>query len=442
MKTRSQLKALVSTVMTTGEEDDITALELKNILDEVIDSSMPTRIAVLGDSLSAQNYAIGENWSSKLQTLFNQNGVSTEVKAFAIPGASFAIANTMPLYNNITMVQAAVNYAPDIVIVALGINDTVSANGSAIIGDVQAAAATTFGTLRTQLPDAKIYYAKEIAYDEANFPGTVGLKNKAGLAGFMDFNTTGPEAYKFTDSILENPIAASRQISYSHWSQLMAYIDILATTNGFTIDGTFDLDLWKIGRLGLSAPGGIHLSDSGKRMVATSVLEGLFSVSAPITAGMTDFTQIANKWNSLDIVFDAALTQVGDGYVTNLEWMDNEKGYPMKALGIVSPDSWYMSYKASAELFPKTLTSTGAYTDYYQLNIRGARPYSQLFATVAGGAAFPILRTDGATPIFTDGNGDLTNVNTMATLGLGAGTYQFKFIVGDTVFPSISITQG
>ena len=135
------------------------------------------RIAVLGDSMSAQSTIYADMWPTKLQTLLTQNGVSCSIRTFSVNAHSFFRLNTLPVYGAKTCVEELLEYTPDVVIVVCGHNDAVSPVDGRTVPQIQADALETFATLRAGLPKAEIYYGSQLAYDNVHFtPAT--LKNK------------------------------------------------------------------------------------------------------------------------------------------------------------------------------------------------------------------------------------------------------------------------
>ena len=79
------------------------------------------KIAVVGDSMSAQSYLWQPLWPQCLEQILRQNGIDCEIRSFAINAHTFYRLNTTPTNRDKTCVEATLEYNPDVCIVVCDI---------------------------------------------------------------------------------------------------------------------------------------------------------------------------------------------------------------------------------------------------------------------------------------------------------------------------------
>lgn len=400
-----------------------------DIFDAVNDLSR-VKLAVLGDSMSAQSAVFAQTWPTKLSDVLNQGGIAAEVRAFAVNGNTFFRSNTVDVYGTNTCVEELVAWVPDVVLVVCGINDTLNPADSRTLAQVQSDAGITFAALRAGLPSAEIYYGAQLAYDNTNFtPAT--LKNKGVAPAYMTLDSSGILQDLFTSEVLEDALGATKKTEYTNWLALDAEIKGAITTAS-TITGSFDIDAWKVARLGLLTTDGLHTDHAGHTLLAASVLNGLTTASAPFISNLADQATLA--WNNLDTVFAEFLTASGDGYVpaTTIDTTDIAGVYSL--VDRVGTATWFLPFKSEFRFFPLALDAGTGTDAIFHWSIAGAAPNTQVQSSVSGGAFSNSLHSDSLL-IVTDSHGNASDSSTAGALGVPAGTYTFRFKVGNEVFP-------
>ena len=118
-------------------------------------NKMAKKIAILGDSISAQQGMYDAPWPVLLQSSMQSGGESVEVTDLSKNGYTFRNAMDQPTYGSMTPAQRCVQDSPDMVIVAVGINDFFQQSGESV-DVVKANAKRLFDFLRAQLPSVVI----------------------------------------------------------------------------------------------------------------------------------------------------------------------------------------------------------------------------------------------------------------------------------------------
>lgn len=408
------------------------------------------KIAVIGDSMSAQSYLWEPLWPQCLDQILRQNNIDCEVRAFAVNAHTFFRLNNTQSHRNKTAVQAALEYNPDVCIVVCGYNDTVSDQDSRTIAQVQEDALETFTALRAQSNTRYIVYGAQVPYDQDNFT-TNTVKNKGLPGDLWTLNTSGILQDTWTDEIEETAASSTVRNDLADWETLDTYIKSLPL-----IDGSFDLPTWKVARLGFHSPDGLHYTAAGHRLLGGTVAKELRTLAdsvvtdntnAPYSGFMKFFVdQLINEWEDANDLFDDILTDSADGYT--LAW-PNLDGAPT-TLGnllnnnIYSPEIWYLPYKATFNLFPLTVTNDTTTSGQFSWEIRNGPPNTAVELSVADGA-FSALNRQAGGAVVTDARGNASDIAWAGNIGLGNGTYNFRWrvAVGDSkyqCFPVQSVT--
>lgn len=386
----------------------------------------PVKIAVIGDSLSTQNYAMPPAWPTMLQQDLRQSGVNAHVYNCAVAGHTFYRANTTASFGTNTAVQQAIAHQPDIVIIALGLNDILNALDGRSLATVQSDAAAMVSALVTALPDVKILYMGERAYDAANYPtpGT-SLANKGTLGYYYQKKTSGILTGLWTSELLDDQVSATTKSRMADWITLDAYIQGLAD-----VDHSAYMELWKIHRLGGNATDMLHLNAGGSVLQASTAVQGLQNAA---------FSSVIPRWlvnnnatrNNVDSLFSSAFTASG----TN--WLYSSNGDALAVIHSLQlrPLTWYLPLPATL------LTSHYTGVDMYQGDrftrvIQNAKPNTAVQVST-NGAAF-----SAAGSVVTDSFGAQMSGSTFSGLRglLNFGSHTFRYKVDDIVLGPVTFS--
>lgn len=396
------------------------------------------KIAVLGDSMSAQSFAWDDLWPTVLERNLRQNGVDCEVRTFAINAHTFYRINTSAAFNGKTALSACLLYKPDIAIVACGFNDTVQDVDARTQAQVKSDAETVFLALDRFGTDV-VLYGRQLAFDEDNFsPAT--LRNKGVVPSKMTLPAAGILSGSYTDQMLDDAIDAATQSAFADWVDLDIFIQNLPY-----IDGVIDFKGFKVGRLGLMTTDGLHVNSIGHKLLAADCayqLRVLQQTQDILLGGLAD--QLIPEWENVDSLFDTYLTASGDGYIVNATSISNTNAATIANLGH-GPNlaNYFMPYKAEFSLTPKSLTNATTNDGQFQWHITGAKPNQQMELSINSGAFFDLTYADGSL-IKTDSFGNAADIslisNIVTAFGLAAPTtITALFKCGDSVFQEISI---
>lgn len=261
------------------------------------------RIVVLGDSMTARQVGLDEVWPDALASALNAAGSNVEVFNLAVNGATHYSAMTDMLYGGKSQVSMAIEYAPDIVIVALGLNDGYRA-ASVSTPTVITEATNLYAALTSGLPTATIVYASETFYDRTHgSPAT--LTNEQTFPIFAKPRTTGLLANMYAPEIL--PEASST----GHRNAVAAWVAVDTAIKGFG-KPWFELPLWQACRLGLSQSDAFHINYPGHRFVTAAA----FNWCRSFTSRFPNLgTQGLNSWNDWQTAFNVMLQSDGNRFV-------------------------------------------------------------------------------------------------------------------------------
>lgn len=346
------------------------------------------RIAIIGDSTTAQNSLLPDSPIGLLETRLRAQGVLADVIGAGRDGHTFYRAYTDDYIDGKTSVQYTILMEPDIVIVNLGINDVMNRvdgrNYTQILSDVN----NVFTALRNGLPDAKILFARQKLWDETPWPTSMSLSapNKSTIAHFMrKYNFPHYLANSRNSDMLDETIHTQTAVDSGEYRNFVNYCN-----NRPQVDGIFHVDLWRIHRMGGAGPDGLHLNQGGYQLLAGYFHFGLTNAAADVLPNLwwNDFA----VWENPDNLFGRMFNRVGFDY-------EYKPGLEVDAVRLASgellnPKSWYLGYALDArvtEVVDNTSDST------VLLTITGAPPYSPIMISVDD-AAFqgPIGVTDAS----------------------------------------------
>lgn len=383
------------------------------------------RIVVLGDSETATQPNMQEAWPNHLERLITSAGLPVEVINLAINGWSFHRANTQVAFGALTMAQKAIALEGDVYLIALGLNDTLGATGPVdgrTLAQAQSDASTFMATLAAGRPTASIVYVRQTPYDITHgTPGT--LLNRQVLPLHMAKRSSGILAGCYSSEILGDSIGAAYNGYYQNWKTLADSTAALPA-----VDATVELPLWRVARLGATGYDGLHITAPGHRLMAAAVLEGLKAAPALSTVLPGLSSQSFPQFDSASGLFTACLTSSGGqwvdvaGAISAEHTLHNDAPAPSLVPGL-----WYIPSKGSLKHSQLSMASG---TPFFW-SIKQAAPNTGVLSSMDG-AAWASRGT-------TDSLGDFTDVgNLVAT----AGTYVFRYKVGNEVFGPISVVMG
>lgn len=395
-----------------------------------------TKIAVIGDSLSAQWPLFASVWPNILQERLNSAGARVEVRTFSTGNHSFFRAFGTATYGSQTAVQAAIAYKPDVVIVELGGNDaifTATATGdNRTLAQIQADSDDVFNALKAGLPTALLIQLKMTFLDTANFNST-NVLNKGIIPRFMTKQSAGILSGLDTSEYLGDAVSATNKAILDDYDVLQAHI---ATISGVQV---ITVDLFKIERLGVTMIDRIHLTYFGNSLFGGDVLKQLranaaFSLIVPVIA--TQLTGNLFEGEDVEALFDDYLVASGDGYVDNtpgvLNGEDVNSNWAINARSIHT-DNWFMDYKASFILDGSTVYSSVGPESYIEFLVDDSAPLSALTYSVDGVA----FTSAGFT---TDFRGRILGKLPLGLINLTNAAHTFRFKVGQAVFGPFTIT--
>lgn len=385
----------------------------------------PKKIAVIGDSLTAQNAILGESPLGIMERTLNQMGAYVRVIGCGRDGHTFNRASTVPFIGGKTSVQYCIDNNPDVVIVALGLNDAANKVDGRTLAQVKADSDSLIATLRAALPAAKICYASEVPIDRANFTGAT-LKNKGALPYHFTLRTSGILAGFYSTEILDDACSTSTRNNISDWEALDAHIK----ANGM-IDASFDMHAWKIARLGGVGNDGLHFNAGGYELAAGYLVKGMRGLTSVFPEVLTNNF---DYWDDPDYLFSASLTASGDGWADTLPAVSENQS-------IISGNSrrqltWYMPEDASI-LVTNTVGSSGF--DTFSWSIKGAKKLTPVKISINNGA---FITSSTITNSAGDARAFLPGIDLLAT-GLSAGSNIVRYAVGAVCLPpqSVNIVQ-
>lgn len=392
---------------------------------------MGKKVAFIGDSLSAHHDTTGLSWPLLWAANMAGSGEPVSVFDLGVDGHTFYRANTATPYGGQTAIQRLAAIKPDVVFVMLGLNDTLMAVDGRTLAQVQSDATTFLTALRAALPSAVVVYAAEVAYDSTKFPtpGTA-LKNKGTIPMLMTKRSSGILSGLFSAEILEDSVGSATLTKFSNWKSLDATVRGHATVNG-----AFDMHLWRVVRLGATSTDSLHPSAPGNQLLAGYASKAARSVAALQAVWPRLNTANSEGYTDPDEVFSEALTSSGDGWTEN-EWdLYSAPNFVSKFSRIgtsLRPATWWAPSGGQVRLVLDSVTRDDNVPVYWEA--RGCRPNKAVEASVDWGA----FSADG--PVKTDARGDLTLITTVPNSGLSVGSHQLRFKCADESFGPFTLS--
>ena len=392
-------------------------------------TSTKIKIAVIGDSLTAQADALHEPWPILLERSLNAGGLECEVYNLAIGGHTFSLAMTDKVFGGKSQVDRAIDIGADVVIVALGANDIITAGAPKSNSAIQTDASNLFSSLRSGLPSAKIIYGREIGWDITHKPTGTSLLNRHVAPFFMALPSSGYLTNCYSSRILDNPLT-TYATRFANWIVVDTFIRGLTSING-----SFDLDHYKCARLGLIGEDTIHLTAEGAKMFCGWTRKAFNNITAlsSIAPSLRIQTKVAGTNTAVnddpDEVFKLFCTSDGT------KWIDNTpsptSGHISTNSGMIRgirPHSWFMPSKGALSTGLNTIYENGIAT----WSIENAKPNSSVYISGNGGAW-------NDSSFKTSPKGNLTIAQPYEEIADGVTDFYAK--VGNEIFGPYSITK-
>lgn len=381
------------------------------------------KIAVIGDSLAGQQDLFDEAWPAILERSLNSSGVDVQVKNFAINAYTYDMALNTPVYGAKTMVHAAIDYAPDVVIVALGANDSFRAQGQGNATGVIAEAKALFAAVRAGLPDAVIFYGSTTMYDSVHI-NLAAAQNRHILPAWWQKKTSGLLAGLWCKEMQTDLVAANIRQAMQFWTQLDNNVRTFAEVNG-----TIIIPLWKVARMGCVGPDGLHPMAVGHKLMHAAVRKFLQTNPAFRTLTPNLGTQGGGEYNDFDALFDGLLSNTGSEYALK----PNPGVFILQNMRQFGPwsaellDSWF--YPSKGSVVSSNLQHNRSAPQVWM--IRGSKPNTIVQVTGNETSWLP-------TNLTTDSRGDAIECGSYT--GLPNGVYTLRYRVDDETYGPLSIT--
>ena len=392
------------------------------------------KIVVIGDSLSAQNVLFHNSWPTILEQNMRASDAPCTVYNLAVDGHTCYRANTVVKFGANTAVVEAISLAPDIVIVMLGFNDAITAVDGRNLTQIKADALTMFTTLRAGLPNAKILYASELAYDSVNFTVTASTCNavtKGVVPYLFQFLPSGVNAGNFCTEMLGTAMSSAKKTLLETWFSFDVYVKALSQ-----IDASFTMNYWRIARLGCVLPDGLHLNFVGSMLEAGYIQKGIANLSFVSTL----FPKLVNQnypvWNDPDTLFTTTLGASGSGWTYTptgiAEYFVIQAGerfqlYPFD-------DSWFLPYHTRFTLAPlgsdqTTTAVTNDSNSYFSWTCLNGPPLAQINIAIDGAGSYTGLGN------YTNGEGFGQGVGTGLSTTLSTGSHTIRYSISSQLGP-------
>jgi len=268
-------------------------------------------IAVLGDSISQTTSIHLSAWPTFLNKKMADVGIDAKIVNCSIGAGTLDSAlNDTQAKNGLTQVEYATQFDPDIVLIALGFNDTIT---SGCIGlEPMLRAIALINEIEIVMPRALVIYTACIPYDiNVQDPKKI-LTNKS----VIPFSQRGVTMYGKDNCVSNEPVFLNEDVGvnirnrYSTWKAMDFFIKTL-------VDDSIYFDMFRIYRMGFHADK-LHPSEMGHRCIAAYVRDGLIN-SEVITDAYPILLNLKNRWDNhykfkVDSLFDLGVLEIDSAY--------------------------------------------------------------------------------------------------------------------------------
>lgn len=338
------------------------------------------KIAVVGDSYS-QPSVRNNDWATQMCDLIEKlTDTPVQLRNVAINGSDFAGALTVKQHEGGTksQVEEAIAFGPDMVFVALGINDTIYGNGysqAQVIANAQA----VFTALRAGLPNAKLIYCEEAPHDLTLGLVPAALTNE----NVVPFSHRALTYKGFSNlrinnaAYLQTALAPAKLTQHKTWGGASTAIRAMG-------DGFFSANIWKMSRMGCLSDL-VHTTELGHTYWAWQAITYL--ATAPIAISKVNFAKlnIAQLTTGQGMNIDAAYTEQINrtvagamaGNYMGIDTYENLNGWPL----------WTPRARMVCE------TAISSATQNVSVYLENCRPDAAIWYALDGGAFINSGRT-------------------------------------------------
>ncbi|MCG7945866.1 MAG: SGNH/GDSL hydrolase family protein [Candidatus Thiodiazotropha taylori] len=291
--------------------------------------STAVKIACLGASDS--EFGWNETWVNHLDKAFRTQSIDVDVFQTGAGAISFYRAmNDTDTLTGKTWAAITSEYDPDVIIITLGINDTILDIDDRTQSQVVVDAQNLFAYFKTNNPNAILIYGRLLPYDDEQHSSkaVTAIKKKYCVPYIQGTSTiTGDETFYTSEPTeLEKIITSTMQSRLGDWRILDAAIQAEA-------DYTVDMKYFKAARLGWISHDRLHPTSLGHYFLASNLWNAFQDNSGlrdavPILKEIRDVGDFTN----FDLVWESATIpdSVGDGYDFDASFLDGNE-YMMQA---------------------------------------------------------------------------------------------------------------
>jgi len=378
---------------------------------------MAKKIVVIGDSLSAQQNMLDQAWPNMLQSTMSASGEDVKVVNLSTNGYTFGAALSTATYGTQTPAQKCVAEAPDLIIVALGYNDSYTSLSAA-----QSNVTALLSYLKTNLPTAKIIYASQTPYDKVHgTPGT--LLNRQSMPAYFDRARADIFNGLYCAEVLGGSALSGYKTAMGVWQNLDAYIKAQPQ-----VDGSYEMPLWPCARLGLVGTDGLHLTNVGHKLMGGAARHAMFALPAARALFPQLGTQGPTKWNEWQLLFNALLQSNGTEYVSQtLEPGDVHFMHYYGPWNALMVDTWYLPTHATHSTSTPNFIRDGSQV----WSVTGATPNASVYTSFNGGPW-------SLQPRKTDIRGNFLDAGSFDDFP--DGSYTLRYRVANEVFPAVVLS--
>lgn len=319
------------------------------------EASKELHVVVIGDNMSAQQTLFGQAWPTILRDLMQTAGQPVKITSLAMSGHTFYRANTVACFNGKTQVQRAIDLQPDVVIVALGINDVVLNVDERTVAEVIEDANNVVSALRAGIPSAALIWVQEKYWDTVNRANPLALYNVHIPPGLWNLNgdPSGEAAFGTELVGVYSQLKQFSPIPYLLNFKYIAYANaFLPEVAGF--NEVWEPDVFGIMLLGGCGVDGLQLNKAGQRLLAVEMLR-----CAHDSIFFTNLSEQGSPvWDNVDVLKAALLVEAEDGMGIGTWYKARDEGIPLSVR--VALQTTYKELK-----FPYWYMPTGMYAEPY-----------------------------------------------------------------------------
>lgn len=348
------------------------------------------KLAFMGDSLTQESVR-NNSWAKQVGEIIESLGnVKVETLNAAINGSTFQSALNVKQHNNGTksQVERVVDFKPDIVFIALGVNDCIFfQNYSAT--DIKAYALSMVNAIRTGSPSTKIVYVEQACHDLSKGIIPTTLTNTDTVASSHEvLSLNGITNVRINNSsYLSLNIPTAKLNGHKTWGDATQYIRGIC-------DGYITANIWKLNRLGCLVDA-LHVSELGHTYWAWQVINYLatnaLAVSKINWLNLKILSIDTNITTSLDEAYNQALNLSVNGTSSS-----QYRGYNLYE----RMSGWMLTGRGTVFTIDTAMASAVHNLAY---SFKNATPGAQLWVSVDG---FSFINTNRVI----DANGTISQI--------------------------------